>query len=198
MAYLDGKQREKERCKHSQNMVSYTVTIMDILINWLVVYCGNFMGALMYLFFLWGGQTHFGQRDISKYSDFKTVLCSVTESKTVGYISTGGGAGWFAALFNGILCNWMVTMGVLLSFSSKSTIGKIFAMYIPITIFITLGFEHSIVNLFLLPAGLTYNCDKYNFGEWWLWNQIPVTLGNMLGGICLTGIWYFTIWSPKL
>ena len=89
-------------------------------------------------------------------------------------------------------------MGVLLAFSSRSTIGKIFAMYIPILIFITLGFEHSIVNLYLLPAGLAYECDYYTAGEWWAWNQIPVTLGNMIGGICLTGLWYYGIWEHKL
>ena len=101
--------------------------------------------------------THFGARNELKYTDFKQVLCDVTSGKVSGYMETGGGKLWFAALFNGILCNWMVTMGVLLSFSSKSIVGKIFAMYIPITVFITLGFEHSIVNLYLLTAGLTYD-----------------------------------------
>ena len=71
-------------------------------------------------------------------------------------------------------------------------------MYIPITIFIILGFEHSIVNLYLLPAGLTYQCGTYTASQWITWNQIPVTLGNMIGGICLTGCWYYIIWSHKL
>mmetsp|Transcript_11378 Transcript_11378/g.10199 ORF Transcript_11378/g.10199 Transcript_11378/m.10199 type:complete len:350 (+) Transcript_11378:67-1116(+) len=199
MAYLDGLRKDKGRGKgNKQSTNEYRVSIMDILVNWFVVYIGNFLGALLFLFLVWGGMTHFGGRDESKYSDYKDVLCLVTESKTLGYKSTGGAQGWFAALFNGILCNWMVTMGVLLAFSSKSTIGRIFAMYIPITIFITLGFEHSIVNLYLLPAGLSYECDTYNASEWWIWNQIPVTLGNIIGGICLTGLWYYFIWSPKL
>eukprot|EP01084_Bolivina_argentea_P083006 150295_1 len=173
------------------------VSIKMILINWTVVYCGNFIGALLYVFILWGGQTHFGQINISYYEGFKDSLCTVTENKTLIYKETGG-AGWFASFFNGIACNWMVTMAVLLSFSSKSTLGKIIAMYIPITIFICLGFEHSIVNLFLLPAGLTYKCDTYNFGEWWIWNQIPVTLGNIIGGMCFTGFIYMAIWQHKL
>merc|ERR1740123_506409 len=185
MAYWNQRQNEKK------------ISIKMILQNWLVVYGGNFIGCLLYLFILWGGYTHFGARDKTKYADFKLALCTATTSKTLGY-SDNGSAGWFAALFNGILCNWMVTMGVLLSFSSKSTIGKIFAMYIPITLFITLGFEHSIVNLFLLPAGLAFKCNTYTFAEWWLWNQIPVTIGNMFGGIVLTGMVYRTIWAEKL
>jgi len=174
------------------------ISMLMIWVNWIVVYFGNFLGTLTFLFILWGGMTHFGARNESGYSKFSEKLCSVVFNKVNLYMETGGVAGWFASFFNGILCNWMVTMGVLLAFSSKSTIGKIVAMYIPILIFICSGYEHSIVNLFLLPAGMAYECDHYNFGEWWLWNQIPVTLGNMFGGIVMTGFVYFTIWAPKL
>jgi len=175
-----------------------TISVAMVLVNWSVVYLGNFLGTLTFLLILWGGMTHFGARDESKYDAFKAVLCAVSSSKVNGYLDTGGGAAWFASMFNGILCNWMVTMGVMLSLSSRSTIGKIVAMYIPILIFICLGFEHSIVNLFLLPAGMVYQCGDYNFGEWWLWNQIPVTLGNVIGGVVLTAFFYFSIWAPKL
>eukprot|EP01084_Bolivina_argentea_P083007 150299_1 len=184
MAYLAGKRK--------------LISIGMILINWTVVYLGNFLGALTYLFFMWGAITHFGQRNITKYEMFVNVLCNITETKILGYVETGGAAGWFAAMFNGILCNWMVTMAVLLSFSSKSTIGKVVAMYIPIAIFITLGFEHSIVNLFLLPAGFAFECNSYSVAQWLLWNQIPVTLGNIFAGILLTGAMYYVIWSGKL
>ena len=112
MAYLDGKREDKDK----------RVSIVDVLINWLIVYSGNFIGALLFLFLYWSGNTHFGARDSSKYEAFKTVLCSVADSKIVEYIENGA-AGWFASVFNGILCNWMVCMGVLLSFSSRSTIG---------------------------------------------------------------------------
>jgi len=158
---------------------------------------GNFIGTLTFLLILWGGMTHFGARDESGYAAFSEKLCGVVFNKVNVYMKTGV-AGWFASVFNGILCNWMVTMGVLLAFSSRSTIGKIFAMYIPILIFICSGYEHSIVNLYLLPAGLAYECDHYSFAQWWLWNQIPVTLGNMFGGIVMTGFIYMTIWEPKL
>ena len=177
---------------------THTISVFEMLRNWTIVYLGNFIGALLFLFLFWSGTTHFGARDESAYEPLASVLCSVTTSKTVAYISTGGAAGWFAAVCNGALCNWMVTMGVMLSFSSRSTIGKVVAMYMPILIFICLGFEHSIVNLYLLPAGLAFGCDTYNFSDWWLWNQIPVTMGNMLGGIVLTSCVYVAIWKHKL
>eukprot|EP01083_Nonionella_stella_P233781 823344_1 len=192
MAYFDGWLKRNKPNHNKKN----NLCILEILLNWLIVYGGNFVGSLIYLYILWGGMTHFNQKDEIYYEPFKESLCTLTEKKVLSYVSNGS-AGWFAALFNGILCNWMVCMGVLLSFSSKSTIGRIIAMYIPITLFITLGFEHSVVNLFLLPAGLQYGCD-YNATQWWLWNQIPVTIGNMIGGIGFDSLWYLYIWSHKL
>lgn len=197
MAYL-AERIQPPRTRDSSKDDRYKMNMLMIWVNWIVVYIGNFMGTLLFLFILWGGMTHFGARSEDGYYSFKEKLCSVSASKVVSYMETGGGAGWFGSFFNGILCNWMVTMGVLLAFSSRSTIGKIVAMYIPILIFICSGYEHSIVNLYLLPAGLVYKCGDYSFGEWWVWNQIPVTLGNMFGGIVLTGFVYFTIWAPKL
>eukprot|EP01083_Nonionella_stella_P224230 798364_1 len=171
MAYLFSSKRKKNH-----------VSIGMIMANWLVVYCGNFAGAMLYLFLLWSGMTHFGALDSAQYEDFEEVLCQGSGAKVVLYKSTGVN-GWFAAVCDGILCNWMVTLAVLLSFSSKATIGRIVAMYLPVTMFITLGFEHSIVNLFYLPAGLIYDCNVYHTGEWLWWNQIPVTIGNIIGGV---------------
>ena len=169
-----------------------------VLANWTVVYLGNFVGALLCLFLEWGGMTHFGNRDESDYDDFKSALCDVATHKVKSYYHTGGAAGWFASLFNGMLANWLVTLAVLLSIGSKSTIGKVISVYLPISIFVVLGFEHAIVNLFVLPGGLAFKCDTYNFGEWWAWNQIPVTLGNIIGGATLTGFMYFAIYAHKL
>ena len=85
----------------------------------------------------------------------------------------------------------MVTIGTMLAFASRSTIGKIAAMWLPITIFFAHGYEHSIVNMFVIPAGMFLGAHV-SLGQWWLWNQIPVTLGNMLAGALFTGValWY--------
>ena len=162
------------------------------------VYLGNFAGTLLCLFILWGGMTHFGKRDESEYAAFKYVLCATADGKVLSYLNTGGVAGWVGSMFNGMLANWLVTLAVLLSISSKTTIGKVISVYLPISIFVALGFEHAIVNLFVLPAGLIYKCDTYNFWEWWWWNQIPVTIGNIVGGASLTGLMYYAIYDNQL
>jgi formate/nitrite transporter FocA (FNT family) len=86
-----------------------------------------------------------------------------------------------------MLCNWMVTMGVVMAFTSQSTIGKIAAMWLPILTFFAQGFEHSVVNMFVIPAGILLGADV-SLADWWLWNQIPVTAGNIVGGMVFTGL----------
>jgi len=104
--------------------------------------------------------------------------------------------GWAAAFVKGILCNWMVTVGVLLGLISRSTIGKIAAMWLPITTFFAQGYEHSVVNMFVIPAGKFLGATV-SVGNWWLWNQIPVTLGNILAGAVLTGLAMYATFSPR-
>ena len=86
-------------------------------------------------------------------------------------------------------------MGVMMSFTSKSTSSKILAMWLPIFLFVALGLEHSIVNMFVLPLGLFYDNTPFNAGDWIVWNQIPVTLGNIVGGMIFTGFAYFYIYG---
>ena len=75
----------------------------------------------------------------------------------------------------------------MMAFVARSTIGKITAMWLPIMIFFALGFEHSIVNMFVVPAGILLKAPV-SMGQWWWWNQIPVTIGNIVGGAVLTGL----------
>lgn len=77
-------------------------------------------------------------------------------------------------------------MGVVMSMTSQSTMGRIAAMWLPILTFFAQGFEHSVVNMFVIPAGMIVGANV-SFGDWWLWNQIPVTLGNIFGGFVFTG-----------
>src|SRR5260370_42026858 len=96
-----------------------------------------------------------------------------------------GGGGWATAFVKGILCKWMVTIGAVLALVSRSTIGKIVAMWLPIFTFFALGFEHSIVNMFVIPAGMLLGAPV-SAGTWGVWKQIPLTLGNILSGAVFT------------
>ncbi len=110
-----------------------------------------------------------------------------------------GASGWGTALVKGVLCNWMVTLGTMLALASRSTIGKVAAMWLPIMIFFAHGYEHSIVNMFVVPSGMFLGAPV-SLRQWLLWNQLPVTLGNMFSGALFTGVaFYFTYAArPKL
>ena len=108
------------------------------------------------------------------------------EAKTLGYERLGA-QGMAMAFGRAILCNWMVTLGVVMALTSQSTAGKIAAMWLPIMTFFAQGFEHSVVNMFVVPAGMLLGA-RVGLADWWLWNQIPVTLGNVAGGMVFTGL----------
>jgi formate/nitrite transporter FocA (FNT family) len=110
----------------------------------------------------------------------------VSQAKTLGYAALGG-RGLLSAVGKAILCNWMVTLGVVMAMTSQATGGKIAAMWLPILTFFAQGFEHSVVNMFAIPAGMLLGAPV-SLGHWWLWNQVPVTLGNIAGGVVLTGL----------
>jgi formate transporter len=68
-------------------------------------------------------------------------------------------------------------------------------MWLPILTFFAPGYEHSIVNMFVIPAGKMLGAP-ITFGQWWFWNQIPVTLGNVFSGVFLTGLSLYFTFKP--
>ncbi|MGF7046966.1 formate/nitrite transporter [Paenibacillus sp. DS2015] len=114
------------------------------------------------------------------------TLIQLSETKTLGYKSMGW-EGMALVTIKAILCNWMVTLGVVMAMTSRSTSGKIIAMWLPILIFFAQGFEHAVVNMFVIPAGMMLGADV-SMADWWIWNQIPVLIGNFFGGAVFTGL----------
>ncbi|MCT1435398.1 formate/nitrite transporter family protein [Dietzia maris] len=114
-------------------------------------------------------------------------LVDLAVEKTVAYKEAGvvTGLGWVT--LSAVLCNWLVALGVIMSFSSTSTSGKILAIWLPILTFFALGYEHAVVNHFTIPAGMMLGADV-SIADWLLWNQIPVHVGNFIGGITLAGL----------
>lgn len=151
--------------------------------NWAWVFVANLAGSLLYAVLLWGVLTMFGETPGGPIAD---RIVALTESKTLAYAAHGG-AGWATAFAKAILCNWMVCMGVVMGLVSTSTVSKIVAAWLPITIFFAHGYEHAVVNMFLIPAGMLFGARTTSI-DWWVWNQIPVTLGNLVGGFVLTGL----------
>jgi formate/nitrite transporter len=158
-----------------------------LLRNWIWVLIGNLLGSVLYAVLFYLAITNFGTNNGGALAD---LVRQTAQRKTVAYAALGM-SGWGTAFVKAMLCNWMVTVGAILAFVSRSTIGKIAAMWLPITIFFAHGYEHSIVNMFVIPAGMLLGAPV-SMKQWWWWNQIPVTLGNILAGALLTGIalWY--------
>src|SRR5674476_712300 len=107
-----------------------------------------------------------------------------------------GHAGMITVFVKAILCNWMVCLAIVAAMTTNSTIGKIACAYMPVFIFFAQGFEHSVVNMFLIPTGMMMGA-KITVTDWWLWNQIPVTLGNLVGGFIFPGLAIYMTHKPR-
>ena len=86
-----------------------------------------------------------------------------------------------------VMCNWMVSTGVVGAMISTTVPGKAIAMWMPIMLFFYMGFEHSVVNMFLFPSAMIMGGD-FSVMDYMLWNEIPTVLGNLVGGLALVGI----------
>ena len=153
-------------------------TLGALTSNWSWVFLGNLLGAMFYalLFTL----------TLSPDAEIAKQIVTVSEAKTLGYARLGV-HGQVIAISRAILCNWMVTLGVVMALTSQSTGGKILAMWLPIMTFFAQGLEHSVVNMFVIPAGVLLGAHV-SVADWWVWNQLPVTVGNLVGGLVFTGL----------
>lgn len=155
------------------------------------VFIGNLIGSVVYGALLYVALTNMG---LAEPSGIATRIMAAAEAKTNAYAALGE-AGMVTVFVKAILCNWMVCLGVVMAMTSQSTVGKILAMWLPILTFFGQGFEHSVVNMFLIPTGMLLGANV-TAADWWLWNQIPVTLGNLVGGLLFTGLFLYWTYSP--
>src|SRR5690625_132302 len=169
------------------------MTLMIRNLTW--AFIGNLIDRLFYGLLFSISITKFGNITDTPLID---KIIHVAEAKTVLYKEMGT-EGMIVLFVNALLCNWMVTMGAVMAFTSKATVGKIAAMWLPVFIFFGQGFEHAVVNMFVMPAAMMIGAD-ISFGDWWLWNQIPVTIGNFISGFLFTGwaLHYVTKEEPAL
>lgn len=168
------------------------VSFGKLVRNWGWVYLGNLLGSLLYAVLFYWSVTNFGHVSAGPVGD---MLKSAAQKKTVGYMAFGA-SGWATAVVKGVLCNWMVTVGAVLALVSRSTVGKVVAMWLPILTFFAQGFEHSIVNMFVIPVGMMFGAPV-SIGNWLLWNQLPVTMGNILAGAFLTGLALYSTYGER-
>ena len=163
--------------------VAKQATLSRVAANLLWVFVGNLIGGCLYAGMYAAVMTQFHRVPAAGAG---ALIVAAAQAKTLGYEKLGA-AGIWLVLIKSVLCNWMVCMGVVMGMSSRSTLGKIAACWLPIFIFFALGYEHSVVNMFVIPAGIWMGAPV-SLSDWWLWNQLPVTLGNLIGGFLFVGI----------
>lgn len=175
------------------------IKLTKMLKNWFFVYIGNFIGSVFIAYM------------IAKSGLLNSGL-NTLGALTIKIASYKVELPFISAFYLGIMCNWLVCLAVWMSYAAKDITGKIAAVFFPIWLFVTSGFEHSIANMYYVPAGIfaKTNIDwveashisseqltNLNWDKFLINNLIPVTLGNIVGGlIFVSGIYWF-IYSKK-
>ncbi len=159
------------------------VTIRGVLRNWGLVFTGNLGGAvlvalMMAITFTYGFST--------APNEVGQAIGHIGEGRTVGYAEYGA-AGMLTLFVRGVLCNWMVSTGVVGAMIATDVPGKVIAMWMPIMLFFAMAFEHSVVNMFLFPSGLMLG-GEFTLVDYLVWNEIPTVVGNLVGGLLFTGL----------
>lgn len=190
MVVLCGAELFTGNCLMIIGVLDRKIRISGMLRNWVLVYLGNFLGALLVVALmkstgLW--ETGSGLLGVSV---IKTAQAKVQ-------LSFG------QAFVRGILCNWLVCLAVWMSTGARETVSKIFAIWFCIGLFVISGFEHSIANMYFIPAGIAAAADSglaqlagcdvsvLTVGNFLVKNLLPVTLGNILGGGLFVGMVYW-------
>jgi formate transporter len=168
-----------------------------LLRNWVVVYLGNFIGALGTAALVFLAKQYAGGSGAVGETALKIAVSKV-------------GMTFPQALALGILCNGLVCLAIWLTYSARSTTDKILAIIFPITAFVAAGFEHSIANMYFVPYALfikafdpafaaahQIDLTSLTWGSFFLKNLLPVTIGNIIGGAGLVAVVYWFIYLGK-
>jgi len=169
------------------------IKITDMLRNWLIVYTGNFIGGVFIAYMM----------NKSGLFDSGNGMLGGQTIKIAAYKT---GLSFIPAFYSGIMCNWLVCLAVWASFAAKDVMGKLFSSFFIIGLFAISGFEHSVANMYYIPAGIMAKgnqmwveaarlsgeqLDGLNWAALFIKNLIPVTLGNIIGGSGMVGFLYW-------
>lgn len=158
-------------------------TLAGMLRNWVVVYMGNFLGSVFVAAML-------------TFSHAYSAFGGAVAQTAVATAQTKVTLTFPDAFLRGILCNILVCIAVWVSFSAEDVAGKIIGLFMPILLFVVSGYEHCVANMYFIPAGMfvsaEYGIDaNITWSGFLLGNLLPVTLGNMIGGVGIVGLGYF-------
>lgn len=156
--------------------------------NWTVVILGNLAGSLFFAWLMF----HSDLWQAGRIAEHAVAIAAAKTDLSFG-----------VALIRGILCNWLVCLAVFMAAAARDIPGKILACYVPIMAFVASGFEHSVANMYFIPTGLLLKTElglhsaNLTWGNFFIGNLIPVTLGNILGGVVfVAGAYWFIYLKP--
>ena len=189
MVILAGSELFTGNCLLIIPCMAKTIKIREMIRNMLIVYLGNLVGGLLVCAMLVYGHT---------FSLFNNGMAEFAVSTAAAKTSLT----FSDAFIRGIMCNILVCIAVWMGFAAKDVGGKVIAIFLPIMIFVICGYEHSVANMYYIPAGIM-SMNEYGIGadglNWLTFlvnNEIPVTLGNIVGG-SFVGLMYWAIYLRK-
>ncbi|MBQ6456203.1 MAG: formate/nitrite transporter family protein [Mogibacterium sp.] len=158
-----------------------TLALMDrkitggrMMKNWVVVYIGNLIGSVILAFLL------------AKSG----LFADAAGERAMAVAAAKTSIPFMPALIRGVFCNILVVLACWLQAGAKDLIGKIFAIWFPIMLFVFAGFEHSVANMTYIPLGIFLGADV-TWGAFFIGNLLPVTIGNIIGGACVIPLAYY-------
>jgi formate/nitrite transporter len=178
----------------------HKISWAQVLTLWVFVYIGNFIGSITWAYIMSNGPfVTFDAAGVATATAFGTRAIAIMGAKT-GYV---GMMGFYSAFLKGIGCNWLVNLAILLGICADDAVGKFFGIWFPIMAFVSSGLEHSIANMYFIPAGimtagLTNTATTVNWFNMWMSNLIPVTLGNIVGGLFFVGVIYWVAFRKEI
>jgi len=160
--------------------LNHKIKWYQLLINWITVYSGNFIGSLAVAYF-WAYLPELFAKD-----PWLKNVQGIAEAKT---------ASSFGVMFlSGTGCNFLVCLAVFMAIAAKTLICKVAVIWFPIQTFVTIGFEHCVANMFFVPNGILYGANV-SFGQFIAKNLVPVTLGNMFSAIVFVAMVYWYLYN---
>ncbi|MBR1692250.1 MAG: formate/nitrite transporter family protein [Lachnospiraceae bacterium] len=169
------------------SVLNKKATLKGLLRNWGIVYLGNLVGSMFIAAMLTYSHT---------YSMFDGKLVDTVVATANNKISLS----FSDAFLRGILCNILVCIAVWISFSAEDVAGKILGLFLPIMLFVISGYEHCVANMYFIPAGILVSSEYqitagvHSWADFLIKNLLPVTLGNIVGGVCIVGMSYFFVY----
>lgn len=180
-------------CLITISVLDKRCTVFDMLRSWVIVYIGNLVGSLIISM----GCAWFGQMD---YSNGQLAVYTINLARNKCNIPFGNG------IVLGFFCNVLVCIAVLMALSATDTTGRIVGAFLPICFFVLAGFEHCVANMYYVSAGLFakmvpqyanaavdagINLSELTVSKFILGNLLPVTIGNILGGVVISYVLWF-------